>query len=97
MLARFALHIQHHLLFNILSCAFPAFVLIVKSIPGRHPPGVVIGLTAHHDSIDLLQLLLHYVVGLDAAVNGDCQARKVTLELSYDIVAQRRDFTVFLG
>ena len=57
----------------------------------------MIGLAAHHHAIHLGQLLLHGGIGVQAAVDGKGQVRKIGLELAHHVVAQRGHFAVFLG
>src|SRR5690606_14251038 len=51
----------------------------------------------NHDAVNLLQVLLAAFDGLDAAVDQNFQVREVSFELIHHLVAQGRNFTVFLG
>ncbi len=53
--------------------------------------------TTHHHAIEPCQLLLHGGIGVQAAVDGKGQVRKIGLELAHHAVAQRRQFAVFPG
>nr|GEX44184.1 transaldolase [Tanacetum cinerariifolium] len=58
---------------------------------------VVIRLAAEHHAVKGVQVFLALLQRLDATVEDNFQLGKVMLELGGDIIAQRRDVTVFLG
>jgi hypothetical protein len=58
-LGGFALHVVHHGGFHLLASGCSVLGAVVQGVPARQPPGVVVGLAAHHHAIQVLQLFLH--------------------------------------
>ena len=91
-----ALHVGHHVFLDLLARESAGRGAKEQFVPTRQPPGVVIGLAAHHHAIDMRQLFLDGGIGLKAAVDGNGQVREVGLQACGDVVAQGRNLTVFL-
>ena len=96
-LRKSALHIVHHGLFHRLTRGQRVRVVKEGGVPTADEPGVVIGLAPEHGAVGVLQVLSNLGVGLDAAVNGNREGRKVLLELVGQVVTQRRNLAVFFG
>jgi hypothetical protein len=90
-----AFHIGHHGLFHRFAAGYFVGVAIKRGVPTAQEPRVVISLAADHHAVGVLQMLRDLFVGLDAAVHGDQQARKVFFELVGQLVTQRRNLAVF--
>jgi hypothetical protein len=65
-----------------------------KRIDGEEPPWFLIGSAAHHDAIDLLQMLPRRLKTGNAAVQHDRQAGMRCLETKHDVIVQRWDVAV---
>ena len=62
----------------------------------RHQHRIVIGRAAQHHAVDHRQFALDHRPVRKPAIEHDRQRRKVTLQSMHDVVAQPRDFAVFL-
>ena len=96
MLRGFALHVLDHGQFHFLAGQGAGGAAVVELVPAGQPPGVVVRLAADHHAVQVVELLQHHLIGLDTAVDGNGELRKLGLEAVHHLVAQGRDVAVFL-
>ena len=95
-LGEFALDIGHERAGRLLGRSERRGLAEQQRIGGQQPPGLLIGGAAHHDAVDVGELLLRLLEARDAAIDDDLEIGMRALQPMHQRVVERRHVAVFL-